>query len=64
MKQFGVTSTDQGGGKRRSVTAFYHIDDRVTRYGDDAMHIFDYIVFGVLIAIMLGAGAMALHKAQ
>jgi hypothetical protein len=42
----------------------YHIDDRVTRYGDDAMHVFDYIVFGVLIAIMLGAGAMALHKAQ
>jgi hypothetical protein len=64
MKQFGVTSTVQGDGKRRSVTAFCHIDDRVTRYGDDAMHIFDYIVFGVLIAITLGAGAMALHKAQ
>jgi hypothetical protein len=64
MTQFGVTSMDQGGGKRRSVTAFRHIDDCVTRYGDDAMHIFDYIVFGVLIAIMLGAGAMALHKAQ
>jgi hypothetical protein len=29
-----------------------------------AMHIFDYIIFGVLIAIMLGAGAMALHKAR
>jgi hypothetical protein len=27
------------------------------------MHIFDYMVFGVLIAIMLGTGAMALHKA-
>ena len=30
---------------------------------DDAMHI-DYIVIGVLIACMLVAGAMALHKAR
>jgi hypothetical protein len=43
-------------GLRRREAAFCHIDDRVTRYGDDALHIFDYIVFGVLIAIMLGGG--------
>jgi hypothetical protein len=35
--------------------------------GDDAMHVFthtlDYIALGILIACMLGAGVMALHKA-
>jgi len=28
------------------------------------MHVADYIVFGGLIACMLWAGAMALHKAR
>jgi len=37
-------------------------------HGDDAMHVFthtiDYIALGVLIACMLSAGAMVLHKAR
>jgi len=32
--------------------------------GDDALHIFDYAVVGFLIACMIWAGAMALHKAR
>ena len=56
---------DHGGGKRRSVTAFCHIDLPITRYfgdgGDDAMH-FDYIVLGLLIAGMLSAAAMVLSQ--
>ena len=59
---------DHGGGEWRSVTAFCHTDIPVTRYfghgGDDAMHIFDYIAIGVLIACMLAAGAMVLHRAR
>jgi hypothetical protein len=62
MKQFGVTSADQGGGKRRSVTAFCHIVMPIACYfehgGDDAMHIADYIAIGFLIACMLGAAVV------
>jgi hypothetical protein len=66
MKQFGVTSADQGGGKRRSVTAFCHIVMPVARYfdhgGDDAMRIADYIAIGFLIACMLFAAAKAIPR--
>jgi hypothetical protein len=59
---------DQGGGKRRSVTLSCHIDSPRTRYfghgGDDAMHFTNYIVLGLLIACMLGAAAVVLHRAR
>jgi hypothetical protein len=46
---------DQGGGKRRSVTALCHIDTPVSvlvgRTGDDAMHYLDYITFGIALAL-------------
>jgi len=32
--------------------------------GDDTMHTLDYIAIGVLIACMLVAGTMVLHKAR
>ena len=60
-----MSSIDHGGGKRRCVTAFCHIDIPIPRYfwfgGDDAMH-FDYIMLGLLIAGMLSAAAMALSQ--
>jgi hypothetical protein len=58
----------QGGGKRRSVTLFCHIDSPRTRYfehgGDDAMHFANYIVLGLLIVCMLSAAAMVLSRAK
>jgi hypothetical protein len=54
-----------GGGKRRSFTAFCHINIPITRYFEawrgDAMH-FDYIVLSLLIVGMLSAAAMALSQ--
>jgi hypothetical protein len=69
LRRVGTLTSTEHGGKRRSVTALCHTDMPTTCYrgtvvGDDAMHVADYIVFGGLIACMLWAGAMALHKAR
>ena len=65
-----MSSTDHGGGKRRSVTAFCHIAMPITDYPSrgegDAMHVFthsfDYIALGILIVCMLVAAAKAIPR--
>src|ERR1700720_1118225 len=68
-KQPSNSSTDQGGGKRRSVTAFCHIDVPTARYLRMAgttpctVYTFDYIALGFLLASMLfAAGVVILRR--
>ena len=49
-----------------ATAAFRHnlsLQRGADEHGGDAMHIFDYAAIGFLIACMIWAGAMALHKA-